>query len=98
MDVFLQLIPVIDDLAPLSLCVGGLVNYSLILRSVYFIRDLNGFSMSNRVTCMCMLTHVAELYIQKHMQESSQRVSVSIGFGMKLLVFISMVMMVVFCP
>ena len=34
---FLRLIPVIDDSAPLSLCVGGLVNYSLIPLSVYFI-------------------------------------------------------------
>lgn len=36
MDVFLWLIPVIDDLTPLSLRVGGLVIYSLILPCVYF--------------------------------------------------------------
>lgn len=64
MDVFLWLIPVIDDLAPLSLCVGGLVNYSLILLSVYFIWVLNCFSMSNKYACACL--HMWQNSMYKH--------------------------------
>lgn len=80
-DVFLWLIPLIDDMAPLSHCVGSLVNYSLILLSVFFIWYLNYFSMSN------MHVHSHTVYTKSTCGSEvrgEKVVSVSVGFETNL--------------